>query len=335
MSESKRTFEDKPATLEKVPLLVGIVGPSNSGKTYSALRLATGIQRVIGGDIGFIDTEARRSLHYSSKFKFRHTPFGAPFSPLDYLAAVEHFVVKKGVKTIIVDSMSHEHEGPGGVLEEHDEETTRLAALWKCSRDTAQMSAWAQPKAKRRRFINTLLQMDINAIFCFRAKEKIKPVKGGKPQELGFMPIAGEEFVYEMTANCLLYPGSAGVPTWKSDEVGERLIIKRPEQFTGILKDRSALSEDMGEAMAKWAMGGSIPEAEKTPEPQPKPRTVKAECLAILNSIGISELDKVSEWVGRKLAREVSKESPVSEEEWRTLIEHANAAKEIADHSGL
>ena len=121
MSAPTRSFDDKPAIREATPLLVGIMGPSGGGKTYSALRLATGIQRVSGGDIGFIDTEARRALHYAEKFKFRHLDFRAPFGPLDYLAAVEHFV-NKGVKTIIVDSMSHEHEGPGGVLEMHDQE---------------------------------------------------------------------------------------------------------------------------------------------------------------------------------------------------------------------
>ena len=40
------------------------------------------------GDIHVIDTEARRALHYASYFKFRHTPFDAPFGSLDYLAAM-------------------------------------------------------------------------------------------------------------------------------------------------------------------------------------------------------------------------------------------------------
>ena len=76
-----RTFDDRPATREATPLLVGLVGPSGAGKTFSALRLATGVQRVVGGDIYFIDTEARRGLHYAERFTFRHLPFGAPFSP--------------------------------------------------------------------------------------------------------------------------------------------------------------------------------------------------------------------------------------------------------------
>ncbi len=54
-------FEDKPAVLEKVPLLVGLFDPSGRGKTYSALRLARGIQHVNGGEIFLVDTEAKRA----------------------------------------------------------------------------------------------------------------------------------------------------------------------------------------------------------------------------------------------------------------------------------
>src|ERR1700749_2602141 len=111
-----RTFEDHEATRQKVPLLVGLMGPSGSGKTFSALRLATGIQQVSGGDIYFIDTEARRALPSADQFKFRHLEFNAPFGSLDYLAAIEH-CVKAGAKVIVIDSMSHEHIGPGGYLQ--------------------------------------------------------------------------------------------------------------------------------------------------------------------------------------------------------------------------
>ena len=254
MESKTRTFEDKPAVRTSVPLLLGLTGASGSGKTYSALRLATGIQRVTGGEIFYIDTEARRALHYADRFKFRHMEFKAPFGPLDYLAAVEH-CQKKGAKVIVVDSMSHEHEGPGGVLEKHELETTRLSALWHVSRDAAQMSAWAEPKAERRRLINSILQLGVNGVFCFRAKEKLKIKKGEKPEPLGWMPIAGEEFVYEMTVNCLLYPGSGGVPEWNPGEIGERMMVKLPEQFRELFKERRQLDENTGEMLAKWAAG--------------------------------------------------------------------------------
>lgn len=274
---STRTFSDKPAVRTSVPLLLGLTGASGSGKTFSALRAATGIQRITGGEIYYIDTEARRALHYADRFKFRHLEFTAPFGPLDYLAAIEH-CQKKGAKVIVVDSMSHEHEGPGGVLEKHEQETTRLSALWHCSRDAAQMSAWAEPKAERRRLINSILQLGINGIFCFRAKEKIKIAKGEKPVPMGWMPIAGEEFVFEMTVNCLLYPGCGGVPEWNPGEIGEKMMVKLPEQFRQLFKERRPLDEDTGEALAKWAAG----DATAAPSEPSKKRDPIAGLTAIL-----------------------------------------------------
>lgn len=242
-----RTFEDKIAVREQTPVFVGLVGPSGGGKTYSALRIASGIQSVTGGDIYGIDTEADRMKAYADNFKFRHVPFGAPFSPLDYLAAIDHCVAK-GAKTIVIDSMSHEHEGPGGLLEMHERE---MGGNFK-----KQMIAWAKPKAARRRLINAILQVKANFIFCFRAKEKMKIVQGKDPVPLGFMAIGGEEWIYEMTVATLLLPNANGVPLWQSDQPGERLTIKLPEQFRSVFASGEQLGESHGAAMAKWAAGG-------------------------------------------------------------------------------
>lgn len=247
-----RTFDDRPATREKTPILVGLVGPSSSGKTFSALRLAAGFQRVTGGETFVIDTEARRALHYAERFKFRHVAFGAPFSPLDYLAAVE-YCVKKGATTIVVDSMSHEHEGPGGVLEMHQAEHERLGG-----KEQTKLLAWGKPKAARRRLINSVLQLPCNFIFCFRAKEKLKIERGKDPVPLGFQAIGAEEWVYEMTLKCLLLPGACGVPTWQSDMIGERALIKLPEQFRAMFTGKGPppqLTEDIGQQLATWGAG--------------------------------------------------------------------------------
>lgn len=260
-----RTFEETPTDFSgQVPLLIGLMGPSGGGKTYSAMRLATGIQRVSGGDIYVIDTEARRSLHYRKprdRFEFRHIPFSPPFGSLDYLAAIEH-CASSGAGVIVVDSMSHEHEGPGGVLEQHDAECDRLVKAWSkpgkpVYRDAVQMTAWGKPKGERRRMINSILQLPVSFIFCFRAKEKLKPVKGKQPEQQGFMPIAGEELVFEMTVNALLMPNAGGVPTWQSKEVGEQKMIKLPKQFHHLAEQRGPLDESAGEEMARWAAGVS------------------------------------------------------------------------------
>lgn len=249
-----RVFTDTEATREQVPCLVGLTGPSSSGKTLSGILLAKGIQEVVGGDIGVIDTEASRSKHYADRYKFRHLDFKPPFNPLSYLDAINHFA-KKGVKTIMVDSMSHEHEGPGGVLEMHEDELNRIAGQDYGKRDKVKMLAWAKPKQERRRLINEIIQLGIHGIFCFRAKEKIKMVKGQDPIPMGWSPIGGEEFIYEMTASIFLPPGCNGKPDWEPKELGEKALIKLPYQFRGVINDGKPLCEDHGRKLAEWAAG--------------------------------------------------------------------------------
>jgi len=255
MNTESRSFEVKQAVRESVPLLMGLFGASGSGKTYSALRLATGIQKVTGGDVFGIDTEARRMLHYADTFRFKHLQFDAPFRSLDYLAAIRH-CASQGAKVIIIDSMSHEHESVGGMLDYHDKEFERLGG-----REAINMLAWKRPKADRRELLNGILQIPASFIFCFRAKEKVKMVKDdkGKQQVVpqGWMPICGDEFAFEMTANCLLLPRANGVPTWASDEPGERVMMKLPIQFQTILSEPQPLSETIGEQLAQWAAGGA------------------------------------------------------------------------------
>ena len=263
---SSRAFDIRPGVREQVPLLIGLVGPSGSGKTYSALRIATGIKRVADGDIFVIDTEARRALHYAGdgpgKFQFQHLDFRPPFGSLDYLAAIRACAeARAGV--IVIDSLSHEHEGPGGLIDAHEQELTRMAGNDYGKRERMQMLAWQKPKAARRALLNGIVQLGVSCIMCFRASEKTKPIKDPKdgklkPVEMGFTPIAGPEFVYEMTMSLMLHPRSDGVPTINSALPGENIAIKVPGQFRELMNEHDPLSEDLGERLARWAGGGAV-----------------------------------------------------------------------------
>jgi hypothetical protein len=91
----------------------------------------------------------------------------------------------------------------------------------------------------------------------------MRPQPGKEPLQLGWQPIGGDEFWYEMSARALLLPGANGVPTWNPLEVGEKMAARRPEQFLSILRDGQQLSEDMGEAMARWAAGDTVAPAQR------------------------------------------------------------------------
>ena len=270
MSRAVRTYEMKPAVREDTPLLIGLFAPPGAGKTYSALRMASGIQSVYGGDIVVIDTEAGRALHYSDKFKFNHVPFSPPFGSLDYLDAIQ-FAASKKPGVIIVDSMSHEHIGPGGYLTFAEAEIDRMAGNDFAKRERVKMASWIKPAAARQAMIQGILQIRSQFIFTFRAKEKSKPIKGqdGKTEieNQGFMPLAGEELLFEQTANCLLLPKSGGVATWNSEFAGERYMMKLPEQFIGVLNTGKPLDEETGRILANWARGGGAkaPQQAATP----------------------------------------------------------------------
>jgi hypothetical protein len=264
---SDREFTLRAGVREQVPLLVGISGPSGSGKTYSALEMATGMQEAVGGPIIFIDTENRRALHYADVFKFEHLDMGAPFGSLDYLAALR-FAADQKPAAIIVDSMSHEHEGPGGMVDYHARELHRMAGDDYKKQERMTMLAWQKPKQARRALLNGLVRLNSNVIMCFRAGEKSKPGKdaNGKTAiiEQGFTPIAGPEFVYEMTLSALLYPGARGVPTWESDKPGEHGATKMPGWASEMFAPGRALTRAHGRALAEWAKGGA-PAGERGP----------------------------------------------------------------------
>lgn len=273
-----REFSASPAKRARVPLLIGICGPSGSGKTYSALRLSKGIQRVTPGEIHVIDTEAGRALHYADEFQFHHVPFAAPFGCFDYLDAIR-FCVARGASTVIIDSASHMHEGEGGMLDQHEQAIDKAVganAGWK-ERDQASWRCWKQPKADMNRFVQVLTQMSITAIFCFRAKEKLKPgIEDGKKALVsqGTMAIADDSLIYEMTVQPLLEAGSRGVPDWKPKEKGAALQTKLPGFFVETLqRPGQPLDETMGEMMGRWAMGASLSSA----APEPGKRSPKAE----------------------------------------------------------
>lgn len=233
----------KPAVAIDSRLLIGIAGPQASGKTTSALRLATGITEVSGGKICLIDTENKRALRYAKNFKFNHLPLDPPFGPDRYDEAVaEAETDGYGIgDVIVIDSMSHEHEGPGGVLELHEQWLDKKAGDDYKKREKLSMLAWNFAKKDRKRFITFRLQRtQAHVILCFRAKEKLKPVPGGEPIKLGWQPIGGDEYFFEMDIGIILPEGAQGRPDWSEkaariNEVGDgplKQLLKNTEQLS-------------------------------------------------------------------------------------------------------
>jgi hypothetical protein len=256
-----RLFESRPAVRSRVPLWINLIGPSGTGKTFSALRLATGMAKVYGDGVSVIDTEARRSEHYADLFKFNIVDFKAPFGPLDYLAAIEH-CLRQGAKTIVIDSMSHEWEGEGGVLEQHIQEMERMSRERNKPAEKFDQLAWQGPKREHGRMRSRMVQSGANFILCYRAKEKLKVIPNQPPRALGWQPVGPDDLAYESTLSVLLLPGAGGVPSWTPTEDAEKARVRLPNQFKAMFALRKALDEATGEQLAAWAAGGSAPPAD-------------------------------------------------------------------------
>lgn len=248
------TFTFRPATRENVGLLIGLIGPSGSGKTYSAMRLAAGI----AGDRPFavIDTEAGRAKHYAEKFRFDHGDLRPPFRPDAYMEAIAA-ADEAGYPAVVVDSVSHEHAGEGGLLDWHEEELGRMAGDNWQKREAVKMAAWIKPKMAHKAMVQRLLQVRTHLILCFRAEEKVKMERGAdgkmKITPLGWLPICEKSMPYELTTSLLLTPDAPGAPK----------PIKLQDQHRELFPLDRPITEDAGRRIAAWAAGGETPPAAK------------------------------------------------------------------------
>lgn len=296
MARQPRKFEAKPATREAVPLLIGLGGPPGSGKTYSALLLASGIAAHRGGPVVLIDTERNRALKYAppagkkangvDHFEFLHVPFSPPFASLDFRDAVME-QRKHKPSCIIIDSFSDEHEGAGGMLDFHETELDRMAGTDWSKRERVGQAAWIKPKADRLEMMGELFQVLTPILFTYRCREKVKQVKDDRgkmaPTNIGWTPIAPPEIIHNMDLFALLPIKSDGVPMWKGNTAYEDFSIKLPRQFQGLFPDGKPIDQQMGQAMSIWALGdvkpavaGTPATKEAAPAEAPRPQEPKA-----------------------------------------------------------
>lgn len=288
------SFRFKTAKRQGVHLITGLSGGTGSGKTWSALELATGMAG--GKPFALIDTEAGRALQYADYFDFQHGDLAPPFSPDRYLEAILA-AEAAGFPVAVIDSFSHEHAGDGGILDMHDAEVDRLVDNAKNrgnrnpNRDTYNMLAWAKVKAPHKRMVAKLLQLRIHLILCFRAEPKVKPMKveEGKRQvtkivDMGWMPIAAKGLDFEMAASFMLRNERPGeVTTGAIDQMAPTgHPLKLPEPLKGIFSGTYLLNRSHGEALAKWAAG--------TPDAAAKPKQKKGKPSDPVGSAGWDKL---------------------------------------------
>ncbi len=263
------------AVRSNVNLLIGVAGASGSGKTFSALRMASGICE--GEPFAVIDTERGRSKHYADQFAFDVYDLEAPFSPARYLEAIEA-ADKAGYGCIVVDSMSHSWAGEGGCMDMQEAELDKLAGNDYAKRDRVKLLSWSRPKQEHKRMVYSLLQVKAHVILAFRAEPKVEIAKEGDKTVIvpkktltsvdGWVPICEKSLPFELTASALLMPDHPGVPKW----------IKLQEQHRVMFPPGEVLDESSGRSIAQWAKGGK----EKPAEPKSNGHIVVSEWEKLL-----------------------------------------------------
>lgn len=262
----------RPGIRENVGLLIGLAGASGSGKTYTAMRLASGIAG--SKPFAFIDTEARRGLHYADAFKFDHAELNAPFRPDAYAEAITA-ADKAGYPVIVVDSMTHVWAGEGGVLDWQEDELERMAGQDWAKRERVKMAAWIKPKVSHKQMVQRQLQVKAHLILCFRAEEKMEMSKDKDGKTViakragvtgldGWFPVCEKNLPYELTCSFLLMAAKPGIP----------LPIKLQEQHRALFPLNKPITEDSGKAIAVWASGKSSPPQPTLPADPPAAEAV-------------------------------------------------------------
>ncbi|MER1998398.1 MAG: AAA family ATPase [Lysinibacillus sp.] len=191
------------ARREKQKALIGMVGPSGSGKSLSALMIAYGIVKEMFPDstdeerwakIGCADTEHKRLLNYVGQEwygvkigAFKYINFEPPFNKDRYEMAMK-LLKQQGVEVIIVDSLSHQWQGEGGVVETHGEMQGNSFQNWgKLSKQSTGM-------------VKALTSQDVHVITTLRVKaDYVIELVDGKnvPKKVGMKPIQKDDMEYE------------------------------------------------------------------------------------------------------------------------------------------
>lgn len=230
----------------------------NCGKTYSALRLATGMAQEIEKETGkkakilMGNTEASRGAYYANEFDYDKVDLSAPYNPELFVDLI-NFAVNEGYDILIIDSSSHEWEGKGGCLELQQQAGGKY-------------QDWAKISPRHDKFVEAIAFSQIHIISTMRAKDQYEVDKdsSGKisVRKLGLGPKQRDGIEYEYTATLMLD--------------GTTHAAKAQKDNTKIFEfDPMAVpSEEHGRKIIQWANSG---DAAPTVRPMPSNPETPAE----------------------------------------------------------
>lgn len=232
------TFAPAASFTERLGLFVSLTGSTNSGKTFSAMRLARGIAGP-GGKVAVLDTEGGRTLHLKDAFRFDANVMSAPFKPERFSEAAKA-AEDAGYDALVIDSFSMEWVGLGGVLDWQAVEHERMG-----NKDSTKGASWIKPKMAHKAMVYSLLQRRIPIVFSIRGEETFVP-----PNTKVFKSITNKMFPFEVTVSFRLETERKGYI-----DLSDPRTFKMEGVHREIFRDRDRISEEHGAALAAWARG--------------------------------------------------------------------------------
>lgn len=287
-------FNVEKAKREKIAVKIALMSPSGGGKSFSALRLATGMVNEMkqsdtlngtNGKILFANTEGPRGRYYANEFEYDIVDLEPPYSP-ELFTDLINYATESKYSVLIIDSSSAEWEGRGGCLELQQQAGGKY-------------QDWKFITPRHDKFIDTMAYSPIHIIATMKGKDQyevdkdergrvsVKKLGVGASQRNGF------EFYFTTTFNI--------------DR--DSHMAKCEKDNTHIFERSGAtiLDESYGEKIIKWANSG---EAENITSKR------FAEKENAKQSESVNELDETIDKIG-SLAR--------------ALVEIGVSKKQIAD----
>lgn len=171
-------------------LRLALIGPAGSGKTYTALAIATALAN--GKRVAVVDTEHGSAEKYADLFDF-DTLTPDLFSPQVYIDAI-HDAEQAGYGVIILDSLSHAWSGTGGALELVDRAAKR-------SSSGNSFGAWREVTPLHNAMVDAIVGAKLHVIATMRTKTEYVQDKDDKGKtvirKMGLQPVQRDGLEYE------------------------------------------------------------------------------------------------------------------------------------------
>lgn len=221
----------RKAQRKQAKIKLALQGPSGSGKTYSALLLASGITDY--SKIAVIDTENHSADLYAHLGEYNVLQLSKPFTPERYITAIET-CEEAEMEVIIIDSITHEWDGTGGILDLHG------------NMPGNSFTNWAKMTPRHNAFVQKILESPCHIISTIRTKtDYTLTEKNGKmvPEKVGLKGITRDGMDYEFTIVFDLDIKHYAVAT--KDRTG--LFADKPE---------AVITSDFGKRILHWCESG-------------------------------------------------------------------------------